>query len=117
VDEAYVRVEVTDVGRNHKLESLVQGPYRVVKNAGTTFRLKIGEETVNVSSDRVTRGPSRSDPPTDEDGYPVRIRAPTPVQDPIPVSTVELPTSDRLLSPVPDEEVPTVVVPSPRPPR
>jgi hypothetical protein len=29
-DEAYVRVEVTDVGRNHKLESLVQGPYRVL---------------------------------------------------------------------------------------
>ena len=38
-DDAYVRVEVTDVGRNHKLESLVQGPYRVVENAGNTFRL------------------------------------------------------------------------------
>jgi hypothetical protein len=25
-DEAYLRVEITDVGRNHKLESLVQGP-------------------------------------------------------------------------------------------
>jgi hypothetical protein len=37
-------VEVTDVGRNHKLESLVQGPYRVVENAGTTLRLSIGEE-------------------------------------------------------------------------
>jgi hypothetical protein len=32
-DEAYPRVEVTDVGRNHKLESLVQGPYQVVENA------------------------------------------------------------------------------------
>jgi Integrase core domain len=53
-DEAYVRLEVTDVERNHKLESLVKGPYRVVENAGTTFRLKIGEETVRISSDRVT---------------------------------------------------------------
>jgi hypothetical protein len=25
-DQAYLRVEVTDIGRNHKLESLVQGP-------------------------------------------------------------------------------------------
>jgi transposase InsO family protein len=33
-NEAYLRVEVTDAGRNHKLESLVQGPYRVVENAG-----------------------------------------------------------------------------------
>jgi hypothetical protein len=44
-DEAYERVEVTDFDRNHKLESFVQGPYRVVENAGNTFRLKIGEET------------------------------------------------------------------------
>jgi hypothetical protein len=29
-EEAYLRVEVIDVGRNHKLDSLVQGPYRVV---------------------------------------------------------------------------------------
>jgi hypothetical protein len=67
-DEAYVRVKVTDVGRNHKLESLLQGRYRVVENAGNTFLLKIGEETVRVSSERVTRAPSRSDPSTDEDG-------------------------------------------------
>jgi hypothetical protein len=45
-DEAYLRVEITDVGRNHKLESLVQGPYRVVENAGTSLRFRIGEETV-----------------------------------------------------------------------
>jgi Chromo (CHRromatin Organisation MOdifier) domain len=61
-DEAYLRVEITDVGRNHKLESLVQGPYRVVENAGTTLRLCIGDETVRVSSDRVTRAPTRPTP-------------------------------------------------------
>jgi hypothetical protein len=58
-DEAYLRVEVTDVGRNHKLESLVQGPYQVVENTGHTLRLRIGEETVLVSSDRVTPAPRR----------------------------------------------------------
>jgi ribosomal protein S8E len=40
-DQAYLRVEVTKTGRNHKLEYLVQGPYEVVENAGTTFRLRI----------------------------------------------------------------------------
>jgi hypothetical protein len=41
------------------LESLVQGPYEVVENAGTTFRLRIGGETVRVSSDRFTPEPIR----------------------------------------------------------
>jgi hypothetical protein len=59
-DEAYLRVEVTDVGRNHKLESLVQGPYRVMENCGTNLRLSIGDEVVRVSSDRVTRAPKRT---------------------------------------------------------
>jgi Chromo (CHRromatin Organisation MOdifier) domain len=63
-DEAYLRVEVTDVGRNHKLESLVQDPYRVVENAGTTLRLSIGDGIVRISSDRVTRAPTRSQPLT-----------------------------------------------------
>jgi hypothetical protein len=63
-DEAYLRVEITDIGRNHKLESLVQGPYRVVENAGTTLRLCVGDETVRVSSDRVTRAPTRPNPST-----------------------------------------------------
>jgi Chromo (CHRromatin Organisation MOdifier) domain len=61
-DEAYLRVEITDVGLNHKLESLVQGPYRVAENAGTTLRLCIGDETIRVSSDRVTRAPTRPTP-------------------------------------------------------
>jgi hypothetical protein len=30
VDQAYLRVEVTDTGRNQKLESLVQGHYELV---------------------------------------------------------------------------------------
>jgi Chromo (CHRromatin Organisation MOdifier) domain len=64
-DEAYVRVEVTETGRNHKLESLMQGPYRVVENAGTTFRLQMGDEVVRVSSDRVTRAPSPVAPDTE----------------------------------------------------
>ena len=50
-------MEITDVGRNYKLESLVQGLYRVLENAVNTFRLKIGEETVRISSYRVTRTP------------------------------------------------------------
>jgi hypothetical protein len=56
-DQAYLRAGVTETGRNHKLQSLVQGPYEVVENTGTTFRLRIGDETVRVSSDRVTPVP------------------------------------------------------------
>jgi hypothetical protein len=63
-DKAYLRVEISDIGRNHKLKYLVHGPYRVVKNAGTTLRLCIGDETVRVSSDRVTRAPTRSNSST-----------------------------------------------------
>jgi Chromo (CHRromatin Organisation MOdifier) domain len=51
--------KITDTGRNHKLESLVQGSYEVVENAGETLRLRIQDETVRVSSDLVTRAPSR----------------------------------------------------------
>jgi hypothetical protein len=61
-DESYLRVEVIDVGRNHKLESLVQGPYWVMENCGTTLKLGIGDEVVRVSSDRVTRAPNRTKP-------------------------------------------------------
>jgi Chromo (CHRromatin Organisation MOdifier) domain len=61
-DEAYLRVEITDVGRNQKLESFVQRSYRVVENVGKTLRLCIGDETVRVSSGRVTRAPTRPTP-------------------------------------------------------
>jgi hypothetical protein len=36
-DLVYVKVEVTEVGRSHKLDSLVHGPYRVIENAELTF--------------------------------------------------------------------------------
>jgi hypothetical protein len=58
-------VEVTEVGRNHELESLVQGPYRVLENAGATFLFRIGAEDVRVSPYLVTPAPRRelSPPP------------------------------------------------------
>jgi hypothetical protein len=87
-----------------------------MENAGNTFRLNIGEETVRISSDLVTRAPSRSDLPADEDGSPVRIRAPTPIQEPIPVPNEGFPAPDRVLSPIQVEESPKVDVPSLRPP-
>jgi hypothetical protein len=58
-DEAYVKVEVTEMGRNHKLESLFQGPYKVLENAKHALRLQIGDEQVRISSDSVTKAPSR----------------------------------------------------------
>ena len=49
----------------------MQGPYRVLENAGTTFRLRIGAEDVRVSSDRVTPGPRRELPsPTEGNSTP-----------------------------------------------
>jgi Integrase core domain/Chromo (CHRromatin Organisation MOdifier) domain len=77
-EEVFLRVEVTEVGRNHKLESLVQGPYRVLDNAGTTFRLRIGAEDVRVSSDRVTPAPRRELSPSPE-GIPISSEPVPPV--------------------------------------
>jgi hypothetical protein len=94
-DEAYLRVEIIDVGRNHKLESLVQRPYRVIENAGTTLRLCIGDETVRLSSDRVTRAPKRHTPS-------------------IPTSTPEIP-SDPVTTPSAREK--DAVPRKPKPPR
>ena len=82
-DQAYLRVEVTDTGRNHKLESLVQGPYEVIENAGTTFRLRIGDETVRVSSDRVTPAPVRETSISPEDRPNVAPSPPSPVSLPL----------------------------------
>ena len=100
-DDAYVRVEVTDVGRNHKLESLVQGPYRVVENAGNTFRLRIGEETVRVSSDRVTPAPSRvNDPVGDKTSERIITTAPRQEVEPEePESPPDLTSPDGILTP------------------
>ena len=100
-DQAYLRVEVTDIGRNHKLESLVQGPYEVLENAGETFRLRIGGETVRVSSDRVTRAPVREESVHHEDHpnpIPSQV-APTPVpsatEDSPPVVPIPVPRPTR----------------------
>jgi hypothetical protein len=97
-DQAYLRVEVTDVGRNHKLESLVQGPYEVVENAGETFRLRIGEETIRVSSDRVTKAPVRDNNLDQEDHA-----NPTPS----PLAPTPLPSAS-------EDERPVVPPPVPR---
>jgi hypothetical protein len=44
----------------------VQGPYQVLENAGTTFRLRIGGDDIRVSSDIVTPAPIRESPPLEE---------------------------------------------------
>jgi hypothetical protein len=43
-DEAYLRIYNIDVGLNHKLESLVQGPDWVMENSRTTLRLILGSK-------------------------------------------------------------------------
>jgi hypothetical protein len=97
-DQAYLRVEVTDVGRNHKLESLVQGPDEVIENAGEIFRLRIGEETIRVLSDRVTRAPVRENNLDQEDHV-----NPTPS----PLTPTTIPAAS-------DDEPPVVPLPVPR---
>jgi hypothetical protein len=53
-------VEVTEVGRNHKLDFLVHKPYGIVENAVHTFRRQVGSDLIRVSSDRVTLAPPAS---------------------------------------------------------
>jgi hypothetical protein len=59
-DQAYIRVDVTEVGRNQKLDFLVHKSYRIVKNAVHTFRRQVGSDLIRVSSDRVTLAPYAS---------------------------------------------------------
>jgi hypothetical protein len=67
----------------------VQGPYRVLENAGATFMLRIGTEDVRVSSDRVTSAPRRELPqplegnPTSSDPVPPAPVDGTPSSPPI----------------------------------
>ena len=85
-DEAYVRAEAPQGEQHSKLDSLVQGPYQVESNDGRTMLLRIGGESVRVSSDRITRAP-RSTLPTpegDSDDTPS-----TPVPTPAPDGTAE----------------------------
>jgi hypothetical protein len=100
-DQDYLRVEVTDIGRKHKLESLELGPYEVIENAGETVRLHIGEETIRVSSDRVTRAPVRESK-IDLEDHPNPIPspvAPTPnpsaAEDESAVVPVQVPQTTR----------------------
>ena len=83
-DEAYVRVEVTDAGRSHKLESQVHGPYRVLENAGHTLRLQVGLDAIRVSSDRVTPAPGHQG--TQQDPVVVPESRESPAQEPDPVT-------------------------------
>jgi hypothetical protein len=77
---AYVRAEVPETGRCHKLYSLVHGPYEVVENDSHTFRLRMGSDVVRISSDRITPAPGnpRTTPRegTTEKKSPWRLREP-----------------------------------------
>jgi transposase InsO family protein len=53
----YLRREVPEVGRNPKLDDQVDGPYRVKETYGRVFKLRIGDDDVPVSSDRITPAP------------------------------------------------------------
>jgi hypothetical protein len=53
--QPYVRVEVPEVGRIHKLDPLVHRPCRVIENADNIFRLQIGPDNVRVYSDIISR--------------------------------------------------------------
>jgi hypothetical protein len=68
-DLVYVKVEVTEVGRSQKLDSLVHGPYRVIENAVHAFRLQMGPGIVRISSDRITEAtPEKESMPRGEYG-------------------------------------------------
>jgi hypothetical protein len=57
----YIRREVHESGRNPKLDDQVDGPYQVIETDGSVFKLRIGDDDVPVSSDRITPAPV-SDP-------------------------------------------------------
>jgi hypothetical protein len=57
----YLRREVHEAGRNPKLDDQVDGPYKVIATDGRVFKLRIGDDDVPVSSDRITPAPV-SDP-------------------------------------------------------
>mgnify|MGYP003561719933 FL=1 len=59
----YLRREVHEVGRNPKLDDQVDGPFRVVETDGRVFKLRIGDDDVPVSSDRITPAPKPANTP------------------------------------------------------
>jgi Chromo (CHRromatin Organisation MOdifier) domain len=64
----YLRREVHEAGRNPKLDDQVDGPYQVIETDGRVFILRIGDEDVPVSSDRIKPAPvSDQEPRNRED--------------------------------------------------
>jgi hypothetical protein len=57
----YLRREFHEAGRNPKLDDQVYGPYQVIKTDGKVFKLRIGDDDVPVSSNRIAPAPV-SDP-------------------------------------------------------
>ena len=67
----YLRREVHEAGRNPKLDDPVDGPYRVVETDGRVFKLRIGDDDVPVSADRITPAPVTTDETRARDDRPV----------------------------------------------
>jgi hypothetical protein len=53
----FLRREVADPNGSSKLDELADGPYRVVKSEGHTLVLRIGDDDIRVSKNRVTQAP------------------------------------------------------------
>jgi hypothetical protein len=57
----YLRRKVHEVDRNPKADDQVDVPYRVIETDGRVFKLRIGDDDVPVSSDRITPAPESAD--------------------------------------------------------
>jgi Integrase zinc binding domain len=66
----YLRREVHEAGRNPNLDDQVDGPYKAIETDGRVSKLRIGDEDVPVSSDRITPAPV-SDPEPRNREYPI----------------------------------------------
>jgi hypothetical protein len=53
----FLRREVADTNGSSKLDELADGPYRVVKSEGDTLVLRIGDDDLRASKNRVTQAP------------------------------------------------------------
>jgi hypothetical protein len=77
-NEVYVRAETPQGEQHSKLDSLVQGPYRVKSNDGRTMLVRVGDDSIRVNSDRITRAPSTAVQVSSED---LNEAQPSPVPD------------------------------------
>jgi hypothetical protein len=68
-NNVYVRAENPQGEQHSKLDSLVQGPYRVESNDRRTMLLRVGEDLIRVTSDRITKDPSTAVQVSNEDSY------------------------------------------------